>query len=162
MLDVYHAFSAVHVLWLLERGRYLPRCVLVSVAGLLFTVTRVVRVPLLALVGCGRSCSGVWTLFVAGRFRFTFRFVIFLTCFGVHQGEVLYGVQRYPVDGLIPRVRANRGHRCGPRGCMTHSRRRLRVAIKWLVFDCVREAGGMTWCHYVMCIDPATQLGRPS
>ena len=24
--------------------------------------------------------------------------------FGVHQGEVLYGVQRYPVDGLIPRV----------------------------------------------------------
>ena len=22
----------------------------------------------------------------------------------VHQGEVLYGVQRYPVDGLIPRV----------------------------------------------------------
>ena len=28
----------------------------------------------------------------------------FLTSFGVHQGEVLYGVQRYPVDGLIPRV----------------------------------------------------------
>ena len=47
----YHAFSAVHVLWLLERDCYLPRCVLVSVAGLLVSVTRVVRVPLLALVG---------------------------------------------------------------------------------------------------------------
>ena len=51
MLDVYHAFLAVHVLWLLERDLYLPRCVLVSVAGLLVSVTRVVRVPLLALVG---------------------------------------------------------------------------------------------------------------
>ena len=69
-------------------------------------------------------------------------------------------ISRRRVD---PPCRANRGHRCGPRGCMTHPRRRLRGAIKWPVFNCVREAGGVTWCHYqALGIDPATQLGRPS
>ena len=96
--------SAVLVLWLLGRCLYLFRYVLVPGIGLLFLVTGLVSVPLLSRVVEDACVLAFWVLFVRCLVLTHVPLCRFLTCFGVHQGEVLYGVQRYSVDGLIPLV----------------------------------------------------------